>query len=53
MLQALVEADGRILTHVALLERVWGKAVATTSNIFVSPCDRCGSRSSKTRHDPR
>ncbi len=26
VLQALVEADGRILTHAALLERVWGKA---------------------------
>lgn len=26
VLQALVEAGGRILTHAALLERVWGKA---------------------------
>lgn len=26
LLQALVEADGRVLTHAALLERVWGKA---------------------------
>lgn len=26
VLQALVEAGGRILTHTALLERVWGKA---------------------------
>lgn len=28
LLQALVEAGGRILTHAALLERVWGKAHA-------------------------
>lgn len=26
LLQALVEADGRVQTHAALLERVWGKA---------------------------
>lgn len=26
LLQALVEAGGRVLTHAALLERVWGKA---------------------------
>jgi two-component system KDP operon response regulator KdpE len=26
VLQALVEAGGRILTHATLLERVWGKA---------------------------
>lgn len=26
LLQALIEADGRILTHAALLERVWGRA---------------------------
>ena len=26
LLQVLVEADGRVMTHAALLERVWGKA---------------------------
>jgi two-component system KDP operon response regulator KdpE len=26
VLQALVEAGGRILTHAALLEKVWGRA---------------------------
>ena len=26
LLRALVEAGGRVLTHAALLERVWGKA---------------------------